>query len=203
MKELEVEEKEYKVPEYPNKEKGFLFDEEKFAKFSKTLFKVPIFGYICGIFLNIVYLYNWIKKRNIISILIILFIDYLIIQIILVNIFKIKEVLEECKINKETEETDKQIKKERLRKIMSFEDPIYTVKVLIYIYLIMKFVSLVGDRFILLVVLNIFVFYFPIDKKFPHFLFYSRMYTKQVIEGVIGIVECLIPRYQEDKKKLS
>ena len=203
MKELEVEEKEYRVPEYPNKEKGFLFDEEKFGKFSKALFKVPIFGYICGIFLNIVYLYSWIKKKNIISILIILFIDYLIIQIILINIFKIKDTLEECKINKETEETDKQIKAERFRKIISFENPIYSVKALMYIYLIMKFASLVGDRFILLVVLNIFVFYFPIEKKFPHFLFVSRMYTKQVIEGSIGIIECLIPRYQEDKKKLS
>lgn len=63
----------------------------------------------------------------------------------------------------------------------------------------MKISSWVGDRFILLVILNIFIFYGPIDKKFPHFLFTSRMYIKQVIEGSLGIVECLIPRYQEDK----
>ena len=202
MKDLEKEEKEYKVPEYPNKEKGFLFNEQKFAKFSKNLFKVPIFGYICGIFLNFIYIYNWIKKRNIISILIFLFVYYLIIEIILKNVFKIKEVLEENDINEETEESDKQIRKERLRKIMSFEDLIYTIKSLIYIYLIMKVTSIVGDRFILLVILNIFIFYCPIDKKYPHFLFMSRMYTKQVIEGTIGIIESLIPRYQEDKKKL-
>lgn len=65
----------------------------------------------------------------------------------------------------------------------------------------MKFTNLVGDRFILLVVLNIFIFYAPLDKKCPHFLFVSRMYVKQIIEGIFGLIECFIPRYEEEKKK--
>ena len=65
----------------------------------------------------------------------------------------------------------------------------------------MKFTNLVGDRFILLVVLNIFIFYAPLDKKCPHFLFVSRMYVKQIIEGIFGLIECVIPRYEEEKKK--
>ncbi len=96
---------------------------------------------------------------------------------------------------------DKQIKRERFRKIISFEDPIYTIKTLIYVYLLMKLAGLLGDRFILFVVLNIFIFYAPIEKKYPHFLFVSRMYIKQIIEGTVGIVECLIPRYEEIKPK--
>ena len=96
---------------------------------------------------------------------------------------------------------DKQKKRERFRKIVSFEDPIFTSKVLIYIYLLMKLAGLLGDRFILLIVLNIFIFYAPIEKKCPHFLFKSRMYVKQIIEGTIGIIECLIPRYEEEKPK--
>ena len=96
---------------------------------------------------------------------------------------------------------DKQKKRERFRKIVSFEDPIFTIKVLIYIYLLMKLAGLLGDRFILLIVLNIFIFYAPIEKKCPHFLFKSRMYVKQIIEGTIGIIECLIPRYEEEKPK--
>ena len=96
---------------------------------------------------------------------------------------------------------DKQKKRERFRKIISFEDPIFTIKSLFYIYLLMKLAGLLGDRFILLIVLNIFIFYAPIDKKFPHFLFKTRMYTKQIIEGTIGILECLIPRYEEGKPK--
>ena len=96
---------------------------------------------------------------------------------------------------------DKQKKRERFRKIVSFEDPIFTIKVLIYIYLLMKLAGLLGDRFILLIALNIFIFYAPIEKKCPHFLFKSRMYVKQIIEGTIGIIECLIPRYEEEKPK--
>ena len=96
---------------------------------------------------------------------------------------------------------DKQKKRERFRKIISFEDPIFTIKSLFYIYLLMKLAGLLGDRFILLIVLNIFIFYAPIEKKCPHFLFKSRMYVKQIIEGTIGIIECLIPRYEEEKPK--
>ena len=96
---------------------------------------------------------------------------------------------------------DKQKKRERFRKIISFEDPIFTIKSLFYIYLLMKLAGLLGDRFILLIVLNIFIFYAPIEKKCPHFLFKSRMYVKQIIEGTVGIIECLIPRYEEEKPK--
>ena len=84
---------------------------------------------------------------------------------------------------------------------MNFEDPFLTIKTLSYIYLLMKVSSLLGDRFILFIALNIFIFYAPINKKFPHFLFVSRMTIKQVIEGTIGILECLIPRYEEKKIK--
>jgi hypothetical protein len=84
---------------------------------------------------------------------------------------------------------------------MNFEDPFLTIKTLSYIYLLMKVSSLIGDRFILFVALNIFIFYAPINKKFPHFLFVSRMTIKQVIEGTIGILECLIQRNKEKKIK--
>ena len=97
-------------------------------------------------------------------------------------------------------ESDKK-KFEKFKKIMNFEDPLLTIKTLSYIYLLMKVSSWIGDRFILFVALNIFVFYAPINKKFPHFLFVSRMSIKQVIEGTLGIVECLIPRYEEEKIK--
>ena len=92
-------------------------------------------------------------------------------------------------------------KLKKFKKIMNFEEPILTIKTLSYIYLLMKVSSWIGDRFILFVTLNIFVFYAPINKKLPHFLFVSRMSIKQVIEGIIGILECLIPRYEEEKSK--
>ena len=81
----------YRVAEYPNQEKGFIWDEQKFANFSKNIFKVPVFGYLSGVILNLIYLYSWRKGKSIISIIITVFIDYLIIGIILKNVFKINQ----------------------------------------------------------------------------------------------------------------
>ena len=89
----------------------------------------------------------------------------------------------------------------KYQKIISLEDPFFTLKSLFYIYLAIKVSSILGDRFILLIVLNIFIFYAPLNKKYPHFLFISRMSIKQVIEGTVGIIECFIPRYIEEKSK--
>ena len=82
----------YKVPEYPNQERGFIFDEQKFAKFSHDLFNFPIFAIISGIYLNIVYFFSCIRKMSIISILINIFIQYLVIRIILTKLFQINEI---------------------------------------------------------------------------------------------------------------
>ena len=87
-----MEEKEYKVKEYPNKENGFFIDEQKFAQFSIKLFHFPIFAIICGIYLNIVYILSWKRKLSLISIVIKFVIHILIIEIILIKIFKIKKI---------------------------------------------------------------------------------------------------------------
>ena len=89
----------------------------------------------------------------------------------------------------------------RLKDIISFEDPVLTLKAFLYSIILMKVFKLIGDRVFILVILNIFIFYAPIEKKFPHFLFKSRMYFKQSIEGTFGILECFIPRYKEEKEK--
>ena len=65
----------------------------------------------------------------------------------------------------------------------------------------MKISYWIGDRIIIFIILNIFIFYVPIEKIFPHFLFKSRMYIKQSIEGTFGVIECLIPTYKVEKPK--
>jgi len=85
-----MEDEEYKIPEYPNQEKGFFIDEQKFGNFSKNLFKVPNLAYISAFCLNVIYINCWRKKMSILSILMTLFIDYLIIQIILKQMLKAK-----------------------------------------------------------------------------------------------------------------
>lgn len=86
-----MEDQLYKVT-YKNKERGFIFDEQKFAKFSYDLFNFPILAIISGLYLNIVYILSCKKKMSIITIVIRLFIHYLILQIILNKLLKLNGI---------------------------------------------------------------------------------------------------------------
>ena len=90
----------------------------------------------------------------------------------------------------------------KLDKIISLEDPILTIKTILYLFALIKVSSWLGDKYIVLIILNVFIFYSPINKRFPHFLFFIRMYIKQIIEGTIGILLCFLPEFKkEDKTK--
>lgn len=80
---------------YPSREKGYSMDEQKFAKFSQDIFRNVFFGYLIGLYLNIVFFFCWKNKAGIFQILLTLFINYLVIQIILVKMYKTKEEKEE------------------------------------------------------------------------------------------------------------
>jgi hypothetical protein len=85
------EEEEYRVPEYPNQEKGFFFDEEKFSKFSKDIFTVPLYALFCAIYLNIIYISSISKSLQMSTLFISFFIRILILEIILNVVFKPKK----------------------------------------------------------------------------------------------------------------
>ena len=70
---------------------NYILDEQTFSKFSKEIFQYPIFGIICGLYLNIIYMYSWRKNKNIFSLLIFLYVNYLIIEIILKKYLKLKK----------------------------------------------------------------------------------------------------------------
>ncbi len=40
-----------------------------------------------------------------------------------------------------------------------------------------------------------------LDKKYPHFLFMFRMSIKQIIEGIIVVLICIIPNYEKKEKE--
>ena len=178
---------------------NYILGEPYFSHFSKELFKNAIFGYICGIYLNFIYIHNWRKNKNIFSLLMILYINYLIIKIILGNMHKLEENKENVAYNYESELKKR---RERFRKIISLEDPSSTIRAFIYTFLGLFLSQLLGDKFIILLILNILIFYAPINNRFPNFIFTSLMYTKQTIEGVFGILESFIPRYV-DKKEMN
>ena len=177
---------------------NYNFDLKDLTRFSIEIFTNKIFGFICGLYLNFIYIHNWLKNKNIFSLLIIIYINILIIKIILGKIFQV-EIKEEPKKNFNEQDMNKI--RERFRKIIRLEDPSSTIRSFIYTYLCLLLSKLLGDKFIIFFILNIFVFYAPINDKFPNFIFNSIMYVKQTIEGIFGIVECFIPRYVDKKEK--
>ena len=68
-----------------------ILDEEKFGKFSSDIFKVPLFGIICAIYLNFYYIYSLKKPIQLTTFIIGFFIQVLSIEIILNMIFKPKK----------------------------------------------------------------------------------------------------------------
>jgi len=91
----------------------------------------------------------------------------------------------------------------RLLKIFTFEDPFYCLIVFIELYILWKISKIINDKIFLLIVGNIIIFYSNIEKRYPKFLFRTRMFIKEIIEGILGIFIAFVPKYEEkqDTKK--
>ena len=88
-----------------------------------------------------------------------------------------------------------------IKRAISCEDKLYSVIYLIQVYILMKISSFLNDKFVIIIIINIVLLYGPFEEKCPHFLFKARMTFKQIIEGVIGLLDCLIPKYEENNIK--
>ena len=86
-------------------------------------------------------------------------------------------------------------------KIVNLEEPFYTIIALVELYLFWKISKVINDKIIILIIGNIIIFYSKIDKKYPNFLFRSRMFVKEMIEGVLSAIMALFPKYEEQKEK--
>ena len=85
-----------------------------------------------------------------------------------------------------------------IKKTFSFKDKLYTIRVFIEAYLLFKILPILGGKIIIFIFLNIINLYAPLDQICPHFLFKFRMSFRQIIEGILGILICLVPF--DDKK---
>ena len=79
----------YNLPPFNEKvPRGFF--EQIILDFSSDVFKNPILGLTLGIILNILYIYSYFKSKSCFSIIIYLFLAYLIYSIILSQLAKFK-----------------------------------------------------------------------------------------------------------------
>ena len=88
-----------------------------------------------------------------------------------------------------------------IKKAISCEDKMYSIVFFIEVYILMRITSWLSDKFIIYIILNILISYAPLEQRCPHFIFKSRMAFKQVIEGIIGLLSCVIPKYEDPKEK--
>ena len=79
----------YNLPPFNEKVPRGYF-EQSILDFSEDLFKNPYIGFALGIMVNILYIYSYYKSKSCLSIIIYLFLAYLIISIIFSLITKLK-----------------------------------------------------------------------------------------------------------------
>ena len=79
----------YNLPPFNEKVPRGYF-EQSILDFSSDLFQSPLLGFALGIAVNILYIYSYYKSKSCFSIIIYLFIAYLLYSIIFSKLFKRK-----------------------------------------------------------------------------------------------------------------
>lgn len=88
-----------------------------------------------------------------------------------------------------------------IKKTISLENKNFTIRIVFEVYILGKITSILTDKFILFLIVNVIIFYAPLEKNIPHFMFKWTMYFRQLVEGVLGLADCLIPKYEEKKEE--
>lgn len=82
---------------------------------------------------------------------------------------------------------------------------IHNFKEGVYLIIELKLASIItnwfSDKFLLWIVMNVIIFYGPIDKWFPGIIPYIFTSIRQTIEGVYGIIEISLPKYVDKEEK--
>ena len=86
-----------------------------------------------------------------------------------------------------------------INKIIAFDDYYYSLKIIFIFLILSKLINMFNEKLTAWIILNIIIFYGPLERKYPYFLFKSVMYVLQIFDGIFGLIKCLIPAYEEEK----
>ena len=120
-----------------------------------------------------------------------------IIQFIII-LFSDNKNKEEINANKYSESIKNEIKYyffeiiSNIKRIIFFVDFIYTITAFIEIIIFWIIFKRINYIIFCNIIGNIFIFYAPIETKYPKFLFRIRMFIKEIIEGIICVFITLI-----------
>ena len=88
-----------------------------------------------------------------------------------------------------------------MRKVINFEDAYFSGKEIAKLYFCSTILNILNEKLILFIIINVIIFYSPIEDRSEHFLFKMKMAVKQSIEGIIGLIIAVIPKYEAPKEK--
>jgi len=115
---------------------------------------------------------------------------------------KEKDVIEENKVKDSLFKSYTRISN-YFKKIIDFNDAYFSLEQLFNIYSLVSIINYVNEKLILLIIMNIIIFYFPIESRTDHFLFKIYMAIKQTYEGIIGLVIVIIPKFEKNKENVK
>lgn len=84
-----------------------------------------------------------------------------------------------------------------IEKVISLSDLRLTFKTIITLYLLSGILGkLCYDVLLLLIFVNLVVFYAKIEKRYPNFLYENLLAANQMVDGVISLIDVFVPRYE-------
>lgn len=158
-------------------------------------------GIFYGIFFNLLIFYAYATKQTICSFLVMLCFYYLLYILLKKHFCKCEKCEKEPITEEQLEEkikTFREQSKEYIRGakalVQTFEEYVTAFVLLLIIIFLTKFCS---DLFFLWIIGNLSIFHYPLNQICPGCIFNTYISITQCIEGVAGMIECLIPRYEE------
>lgn len=159
-------------------------------------------GIFYALFFNLFVFYVYITKQTICSSFVMMCFFYLLFTLIKKSFCKEQECKEETMTEEQINEKIKYFRgqvKEYIEGtkslIQTFEEYVTAFVLLLIILLLTKFCS---DLFFLWLVGNLSILHYPLNKLCPGCYFKTFIAITQCIEGVAGMIECVIPRYEEN-----
>ncbi|MCQ2820281.1 MAG: hypothetical protein MJ252_23695 [archaeon] len=174
----------------------------KIANWSKKLWEEKK-GIKAGIIFNLFCLYVFRTKQTIFSVLILAYIVYLLVSYFgksLAGKEQPKEIKEESNLTNFDEGFKESLKSLRERLTYSYNTVEEVLGACLVLYEIILLTHLFPDIFFVWVIGNLCIFYYPLDKAFPDCIYKFYLAVVQTAEGIIGLIECLIPRYEETEE---
>lgn len=86
-----------------------------------------------------------------------------------------------------------------IKEIVSCQYMFTTIRVLLELFILSKVLKNIPDRFLIWVLMNIFLLYKPLNKKYPDVVNIKYIATcwRQSCEGVFDLISAFVPRYEE------